>query len=46
MLATFMIKMVGCCLSIVSNLRVKVERHPHKHAESNDVKGKVAVPVV
>jgi hypothetical protein len=42
----FLTKMVGYCFSFVSNLRVKLERHPHKYAESNDIKGKVAVPAV
>ena len=38
--------MFGYCFSFVSNLRVKLERHPRRYAESNDIKGKVAVPAV
>lgn len=38
--------MVGYFFSFVSNLRVKLERHPFKYAGSNDIKGKVAVPAV
>jgi hypothetical protein len=45
-LALFLTKMFGYCFSFVSNLRVKLERHPRRYAESNDIKGKVVVPEV
>jgi len=32
--------MVGYYFSFVSNLRVKLERHPQKYAESNGIKVK------